>query len=130
MKRVCKAVCPGLESRFQRLPFIQSKPWGDAPGLDEGAPLALKINGAADSLSAKGGVFIESLGQRPRTLARAKLPALKDEGAHRALKTNAAADSLSAKGGVFIESLGHRPRTLARAKLPALKTRFIPEIFQ
>jgi len=39
--------------------------------------LALKTNAATDSLSAKGGVFIESLGQRPRTLARAKLPALK-----------------------------------------------------
>ena len=77
MKRVGKAFVSGIESRFQRLPSIQSKSWGAAPGLDEGAPLALKTNAAADSLSAQGGVFIENLGQRPRTLVRAKLPALK-----------------------------------------------------
>lgn len=77
MKRVRKAFFSGLESRFQRLPSTQSKSWGDAPGLDEGAPLALKTNAAVDSLSAKGGVFIESLGQRPRILLLAKLQALK-----------------------------------------------------
>jgi hypothetical protein len=70
----------GLESRFQRLPASGLDSWGDAPGLDESAPLALNANAACvkrDVLSTKGAPFIDSLGQRPRTLIESKSPALK-----------------------------------------------------
>ena len=37
-----------VESRFQRWSTIRSESWGDAPGLDEGAPLALNRYGVSD----------------------------------------------------------------------------------
>jgi hypothetical protein len=80
----------GLESRFQRLPASGLDSWGDAPGLDESAPSALNANarrvGQDSGLeshfqrlpasSTKGASFIDSLGQRPRTLIESKSPAL------------------------------------------------------
>jgi hypothetical protein len=42
--RALKALFHGLvESRLQRLCLCESKSWGDAPGLDDGAPLALYL---------------------------------------------------------------------------------------
>lgn len=72
MTRTRKQIFSGSESRLQRLFITRFEFWGDAPGWDERAPLALKTNATADSLSAKGASFIRSLGQRPRIPGHAK----------------------------------------------------------
>jgi hypothetical protein len=56
----------GFESRFQRWFTLQSNSWGDAPGCNETAPLALETSGGNGSSSAEGAAFIGSLGHRPR----------------------------------------------------------------
>ena len=66
-----------IETRFQRLGITRSESWGDAPGWDESAPLALRRNAGGDSFSANGAMFISSLGQGPRISGGAKSLALK-----------------------------------------------------
>ena len=71
---------PRFESRFQRSPVSGLQSWGDAPGFDENAPLALKRNAGRVGpglSSAKGAAFNGSLGQRHRSLIQSKSPALK-----------------------------------------------------
>jgi hypothetical protein len=76
MSRECKYFFRCIESRFQRLFRTRRETWGDAPGLNEGAPLALKNSVRWHVSSAKGAAFINSLGPSPRIFGNAKSAAL------------------------------------------------------
>jgi hypothetical protein len=77
MNRAPKQIFRRVESRFQRLFIARPESRGDAPGWNEGAPLALKSNVRRHVSSAKGAAFIRSMGQRPRFSGNAKSTALK-----------------------------------------------------
>jgi hypothetical protein len=119
MNRVGKTFFAGFEARLHRSFISRSVSWGDAPGCNDSAPLALKTNArfvGREVLSAKGAGIMNSLGHRPRISSTAELTALKAR----------FIPVLSAKGAAIMNSLGHRPRISSTAELTALKARFIP----
>jgi hypothetical protein len=120
MNRVGKTFFAGFEARLHRSFISRSVSWGDAPGCNESAPLALKTNArfvGREVLSAKGASIINSL-HRPRISSTVELTALKAR----------FIPVLSAKGAGIMNSLGHRPRISSTAELTALKARFIPKM--
>jgi hypothetical protein len=79
MNRAPRQIGQCVESRFQRLLATRLISWGDAPGLNDDAPLALDkaffcshLRAGRDWFSAKGATLIDSLGQRPRISGNAK----------------------------------------------------------